>query len=290
MRQLMKIYMSGKLLEASEAKVNVLDHGLLYGDGVFEGIRVYEGNIFRLKEHLERLERSAKAILLKLPWSLAEIEKATVDTCRANGLKNGYIRLLVTRGEGSLGISPDSCKVPELIIIADQIKVHAGVENGIKIITSSQRQMPIDVFPAQVKSLNYVKNVVAKMEAARLGYPDALILNSQGYVAEAIVENVFIVKNGELLTPPASIGALEGITRAAVMDTAKALGLSVREALFGKFDVWTAQEVFLTGTAAEMVPVIEVDGRMIGDGKPGALTGKILTAFRELAKKEGTKI
>jgi len=286
----MKIYMSGKLLEASEAKVNVLDHGLLYGDGVFEGIRVYEGNIFRLKEHLERLERSAKAILLKLPWSLAEIEKATVDTCRANGLKNGYIRLLVTRGEGSLGISPDSCKVPELIIIADQIKVHAGVENGIKIITSSQRQMPIDVFPAQVKSLNYVKNVVAKMEAARLGYPDALILNSQGYVAEAIVENVFIVKNGELLTPPASIGALEGITRAAVMDTAKALGLSVREALFGKFDVWTAQEVFLTGTAAEMVPVIEVDGRMIGDGKPGALTGKILTAFRELAKKEGTKI
>jgi branched-chain amino acid aminotransferase len=288
----MQIYLGDRLVPAAEAKVSVLDHGLLYGDGIFEGIRIYDGCIFRLRQHLERLRRSAKAILLPLPWSLDALAEATAATCRANNLTSGYIRLVVTRGEGSLGISPDSCRQPQLIIIADQIKVHdpATYTQGIKVITSAQRQLPPDVFPAQVKSLNYVKNVVAKIEAQRLGYPDAIILNSAGYVVEAIVENIFALRDGQLMTPPASLGALEGVTRQAVIDLAGQLGIPCREALFTRFDLWQSDEVFLTGTGAELVPVVEIDGRTIGEGKPGSTFARLHAAFADLVKKDGVRI
>jgi branched-chain amino acid aminotransferase len=288
----MKVYINGRFHEEAEAKVSVLDHGFLYGDGIFEGIRLYEGCIFRLEEHLERLEYSAKAILLDLPWTRAEIAAATCEACRVNGLKNGYIRLIVSRGVGSLGLSPKSCAAPQLIIIADKIQLYPPelYAQGMKIITVPTRRISPAALPPTVKSLNYLNNILAKIEAQHLGYHEAIMLNDQGYVAECTGDNIFLVHKGVLRTPPFAAGALAGITRGAVLDIARTLGLTVEEKNLTRYDVWIADECFLTGTGAEVIPVVEVDGRVIGPGKPGPVTGKILEKFTKLVTVEGTRI
>ncbi len=288
----MKIYLDGKFVDQAEAKVSVFDHGLLYGDGIFEGIRLYQGNIFRLDEHLERLEYSAKALLLKMPWSRQEIAEATCETCRQNKLTDGYIRLVVTRGVGDLGLSPWLCPRPSIFIIADKIALYP-VEHyttGLSIVTvATRRNNPAALSPA-VKSLNYLNNILAKIEARQAGALEAIMLNDQGFVAECTGDNIFIVHKGELLTPAASQGALKGITRDTIFAIAKEIGVPIREVDLTRYDVWCADECFLTGTGAEVIPVVKLDGREIGAGKPGEITQKVLTAFRRRVLVEGTRI
>lgn len=288
----MKIYMNDGLVEQSEAKVSVFDHGLLYGDGIFEGIRLYNGCVFKLEEHLERLEYSAKAIMLKMPWSRKEISDAVRETCSANNLKDGYIRLVVTRGVGSLGLSIKNCDNPQLIIIADTIQLYPQefYDNGLKIITVPTRRCNPAALPPTVKSLNYLNNILAKIEAQHLGYLEAIMLNDQGYVAECTGDNVFIIHKGELITPSASAGALKGITRDTALEIADELGIPWREANMTRYDVWVADELFLTGTAAEIIPIVEVDARPIGNGKPGPITAKFLESFRLRVVREGTML
>ena len=288
----MKIYMNDRLVDQSEATVSVFDHGLLYGDGVFEGIRLYEGCVFKLEEHLERLEYSAKAIMLDLPWSRREIADAVCETCRANQLKSGYIRLVVTRGVGSLGLSIHNCENPQLIIIADKIQLYPEeyYEKGLDIITVPTRRINPAALPPTVKSLNYLNNILAKIEAQSLGYHEAIMMNDQGYVAECTGDNIFVMHKGELITPSASAGALKGITRDTALSIAEDLGVPAREANLTRYDVWVAEELFLTGTAAEIIPIVKVDGRQIGDGKPGPLTAKFLRCFRERVCLEGTML
>jgi|TARA_B110000977_G_scaffold156996_1_gene199845 branched-chain amino acid aminotransferase len=288
----MKIYMNDKLVDASEATVSVFDHGLLYGDGIFEGIRLYDGCVFKLDEHLERLEYSAKAIMLELSWTRQEISDALCETCRANGLKNGYIRLVVTRGVGSLGLSIKNCNEPQLIIIADTIQLYPQefYDNGLKIITVPTRRCNPSALPPAVKSLNYLNNILAKIEAQHLGYHEAIMLNDQGYIAECTGDNIFIVHKGELITPAASSGALKGITRDTALAIADELGIPWREANMTRYDVWVAEEVFLTGTAAEIVPIVEIDARVIGNGKPGPVTAKFLESFKRRVTVEGTML
>ncbi|MFP4069265.1 MAG: branched-chain-amino-acid transaminase [Opitutales bacterium] len=288
----MKIYLNDKLVDRAEAKVSVFDHGLLYGDGIFEGIRLYDGCVFKLDEHLERLEYSAKAIMLRMPWTREEIADAVCETCRANGLRDGYIRLVVTRGEGSLGLSIKNCTTPQLIIIADTIQLYPKefYEQGLKIITVPTRRCNPAALPPTVKSLNYLNNILAKIEAQHLGYHEAIMLNDQGYVAECTGDNVFIIHKGELLTPAASAGALKGITRDTALVIAEELGIPWREANLTRYDVWVADELFLTGTAAEIVPIVEVDARPIGDGKPGPVTARFLESFRQRVRTEGTRL
>jgi branched-chain amino acid aminotransferase len=288
----MKVYINGQFVDQADAKISVFDHGFLYGDGIFEGIRLYSGCIFRLEEHLERLEYSAKAILLDLPWTRKQISDATCESCRVNGLKDGYIRLIVTRGVGSLGLSPKSCATPQLIIIADKIQLYPPefYEQGLKIITVPTRRCNPAALPPTIKSLNYLNNILAKIEAQNLGYHEAVMLNDQGYIAECTGDNLFLVHKGRLLTPPFSAGALSGITRGAVLDIAKQLKLTVEEKNLTRYDAWIADEIFITGTAAEVVAIIEMDGRVIGTGKPGATTRKITAAFKRIVKKDGTKI
>lgn len=288
----MKIYLNNGLVDQSAAKVSVFDHGLLYGDGIFEGIRLYDGCVFKLDEHLERLEYSAKAIMLEMPWTREEIAEAVCETCRANGLTSGYIRLIVTRGEGSLGLSIRSCKQPQLIIIADTIQLYPEeyYENGLKIITVPTRRCNPAALPPTVKSLNYLNNVLAKIEAQHLGYLEAIMLNDQGYIAECTGDNVFVIHKGELITPSASAGALKGITRDTALAIASELEVPWRESNLTRYDVWVADEVFLTGTAAEIVPIVEIDARMIGDGKPGPITGRFLESFRRRVSSEGTML
>ena len=288
----MKIYLDGKFVDQADAKVSVFDHGLLYGDGIFEGIRLYQGNIFRLDEHLERLEFSAKALLLKMPWSRKEIADATCETCRQNNLTDGYIRLVVTRGVGDLGLSPWLCPTPSLFIIADKIALYPAEHytTGLSIVTvPTRRTNPAALSPA-VKSLNYLNNILAKIEARQAGALEAILLNDQGYVAECTGDNIFIVHKGEILTPAASQGALKGITRDTIFDIAKEIGVPIREADLTRYDVWCADESFLTGTGAEVIPVVKLDGREIGTGKPGPITQKVLTAFRRRVLIEGTRI
>lgn len=284
--------MNDGLVDQSEAKVSVFDHGLLYGDGIFEGIRLYNGCVFKLDEHLERLEYSAKAIMLNLPWSRQELSDAVCETCRANNLQNGYIRLVVTRGVGSLGLSIKNCDRPQLIIIADTIQLYPQefYENGLKIITVPTRRSNPAALPPTVKSLNYLNNILAKIEAQHLGYHEAIMLNDQGYVAECTGDNIFIVHKGELITPAASAGALKGITRDAALSIAEELGIPWREANMTRYDIWIAEELFLTGTAAEIVPIVEVDARQIGNGKPGPITSKFLERFRTRSEVEGTML
>lgn len=288
----MKIYLNDKLVDQSEAKVSVFDHGLLYGDGIFEGIRLYDGCVFKLEEHLERLEYSAKAIMLKMPWTREQITDAVCETCRANGLQNGYIRLVVTRGVGSLGLSIQNCARPQLIIIADTIQLYPQefYDNGLKIITVPTRRCNPAALPPTVKSLNYLNNILAKIEAQHLGYHEAIMLNDQGYVAECTGDNVFIVHKGELITPSASAGALKGITRDTALEIADELGISWREANMTRYDLWVADEVFLTGTAAEIVPIVAIDARVIGAGQPGPITARFLQSFRRRASSEGTML
>ncbi len=288
----MKIYLDGKFVDESEAKVSVFDHGLLYGDGVFEGIRLYGGNIFRLEEHLERLEYSAKAILLKLPLSRAELSAATCETCRSNGLKDAYIRLVVTRGVGDLGLAPWLCAKPTLFIIASRISLYPQehYDNGLAIVTVPTRRINPAALPPTVKSLNYLNNILAKIEAKQFGALEAIMLNDQGYVAECTADNVFIVRQGEILTPGTEQGALKGITRGAILDLSAELGLPMREVQMTRYDIWCADECFLSGTGAEVIPVVKLDGRQIGAGRPGPITHRVMQAFRKRVLVEGTRI
>ena len=288
----MKIYLDGKFVDQADAKVSVFDHGLLYGDGIFEGIRLYQGNIFRLDEHLERLEYSAKALLLKMPLSRKEIAEATCETCRQNNLSDGYIRLVVTRGVGDLGLSPWLCPTPSIFIIADKINLYPAEHytKGLEIVTVPTRRMNAAALSPAVKSLNYLNNILAKIEARQAGALEAIMLNDQGYVAECTGDNIFIVHKGEILTPAASQGALKGITRDTIFDIAKEIGVPIREADLTRYDVWCSDECFLTGTGAEVIPVVKLDGREIGAARPGAITQKVLTAFRRRVLTEGTRI
>lgn len=288
----MKIYLDGKFVDQADAKVSVFDHGLLYGDGVFEGIRLYDGNIFRLDEHLERLEYSAKAILLDLPLSRAEIAKATCETCRVNGLKDAYIRLVVTRGVGDLGLSPWLCSKPSIFIIATKIALYPQehYDNGLSLVTVASRRVNPAALPSTVKSLNYLNNILAKIEARQAGALEAIMLNDQGYVAECTADNVFIFHKGELITPSASQGALKGITRGAIFSIAAELGIPIREANLTRYDLWCSEECFMTGTAAEVVPVVKIDGRTVGSGRPGPVTARVLASFRRRVLVEGTRI
>lgn len=288
----MKVYINGKFYEATEAKVSVFDHGFLYGDGVFEGIRAYNGKVFKLKEHIDRLYNSAKVIMLDIPLAKSQMIEAVLETCRQNQLQEGYIRLVVTRGEGTLGLNPFTCKNPNVIIIADKIQLYPPeyYEKGLAIVTvPTTRNHPNAINPA-VKSLNYLNNILAKIEAINANALEAVMLNPEGYVAECTGDNIFIVKNNILITPPISAGALPGITRAVVMELAKLNGIEVREAMLTRYDLYIADEVFLTGTAAEIVPVTKIDGRHIGDGLPGRITKLLEVKFRELTAKEGEPI
>ncbi len=275
------IWLDGKLVPKPEAKISVYDHGVLYGDGVFEGIRLYNGRIFEKDAHLKRLYDSAHCIRLKIPYSFQELSKALEDTVAANKVRDCYIRLVVTRGPGHLGISPENCGGVCTYIIADQIKMYPEhtYTNGMSIIVSSVVRNSPHAMPPRVKSLNYLNNILAKWEAIDAGVPEALMLNPQGLVAECTGDNIFIIKNGELLTPPEECGILLGITRAAVMDIARKMGIPVFERNITREGVYCADEVFLTGTGAEVVPVTKVDRREIGDGKPGAMTRKLMEAF-----------
>lgn len=288
----MKIYLDGKFVDAADAKVSVFDHGLLYGDGVFEGIRLYGGNVFRLDEHLERLEYSAKAIMMQLPLTRAELSAAVCEACRQNGLRDGYIRLVVTRGVGDLGLSPWLCPKPTIFIIADKIALYPKeyYEKGLEIVTVPTRRISPAALPSTVKSLNYLNNIMGKMEARQAGALEGIMLNEQGYVAECTGDNIFIVHKGAILTPAASQGALKGITRDAVFAIAQELGVPIRESNLTRYDVWCADECFLTGTGAEVIAAVKLDGRVIGTGKPGPITQRVLEAFHRRALTEGTKI
>ncbi len=288
----MKIYIDGKYCSERDAKVSVFDHGLLYGDGVFEGIRAYHGRVFKLKEHIDRLFYSAKAILLEIPMSHAEIMNAVLDTCRENKIRSGYIRLVVTRGVGTLGLNPRSCKRSSVIIIADSIQLYPQelYRQGMDIVTvPTTRNLHSALNPA-IKSLNYLNNILAKIEANNGGCEEAVMLNAEGFVAECTGDNLFIVKNGALFTPPLSAGALYGITRQTVMELAEAAGLKVSEPNLTRYDLFNADECFLTGTGAEIVPVVKIDGRVIGTGKPGQVTRRLEDEYHALTKVSGEPI
>ena len=288
----MKIFIDGKYYDERTAKVSVFDHGLLYGDGIFEGIRIYNGRVFKLKEHIDRLFYSAKAILLEVPMTHVSLMKATLDTCRTNKLREGYIRLIVTRGVGTLGLNPRSCKNPSVIIIADKIQVYPTelYAKGMDIVTvPTVRNLHSAVNPA-IKSLNYLNNILAKIEANNAGVEEAVMLNAEGFVSECTADNLFIIKNGEVLTPPNSAGALYGITRQTVIDLAEAAGLKVSEPNLTRYDLFNADECFLTGTGAEIMPVVKIDGRVIGTGKPGPLTRELVEKYHALTKVSGEPI
>jgi branched-chain amino acid aminotransferase len=288
----MKIFLDGKLCNERDAKVSVFDHGLLYGDGIFEGIRAYNGRVFKLKEHIDRLFYSAKAILLEIPLTHAELCKATIDTIRANKLRDAYIRLVVTRGVGNLGLNPRSCKKPSIIIIAGKIQVYPAemYARGMDIVTvPTVRNLHSALNPA-IKSLNYLNNILAKIEANNAGVEEAIMLNSEGFVAECTADNIFIIKNGAVFTPPLSAGALYGVTRQTVIELAEQSGIKVSEPNLTRYDLFNADECFVTGTGAEIMPVVKIDGRVIGAGKPGATTTKLIAEYKALTQVAGTPI
>lgn len=281
----MMIYVNGRLVPEAEATVSVFDHGLLYGDGVFEGIRSYNGRVFLLRDHVARLFRSAQAICLNMPMSQEEMCRAVISTCQANDCRNGYIRLVVTRGAGNLGLNPYSCPQPGIIIIAATIQLYPPelYETGLRIITVGTVRNHPEALNPNIKSLNYLNNILAKIEAINSGVQEAVMLNHLGYVCEATGDNIFIVNGSTLTTPPSWCGCLVGITRNTVMQLAAANGLQVRESAMTRYDLYNADEVFLTGTAAELIPVVEIDKRMIGGGTPGPNTRKLTKLFREFA-------
>jgi branched-chain amino acid aminotransferase len=289
---MMKIYFSGKLVPEKDARVSVFDHGLLYGDGVFEGIRTYNGKVFMLEEHIERLYRSAQAIALKIPMSKKNMLKAVIMTCKANNNMNGYVRLVVTRGKGTLGLNPYSCQRPEIIIIAGKIQLYPPslYRRGLKIITAGTIRSHTESLNPAIKSLNYLNNIMAKIEAINSGVEEVIMLNVHGYVAEASGDNVFIFRGDQLLTPPVSSGALEGITRGVVMKLADQSGCDVREATLTRYDLYNADEMFLTGTAAEIISVVEIDRRPIGSGRPGKKTLRLTEQFHCFAAATGVPI
>jgi branched-chain amino acid aminotransferase len=281
-----KVYINGKLLDKSDAKISVYDHGLLYGDGVFEGIRVYSGTVFRLRQHIDRLYDSARAIALEIPMTREQVIDAVNNTVRANNKRDGYIRLVVTRGAGTLGLDPRKTSEPQVIIIVDDISMYPQelYDNGLEIVTASTiRNHPAATNP-RIKSLNYLNNILAKMEGIRAGCLEALMLNHKGEVAECTGDNIFLVKHGVLRTPPLDAGILEGVTRNAVIELARADGIVVQEMSLTRHDVYTADECFLTGTAAEVIPVVKIDGRLIGTGKPGPITQQLHERFHKLVR------
>ena len=287
----MKIYINGKFVDKEKAYISVFDHGLLYGDGVFEGIRTYDGLVFRLKEHIDRLYKSAGAIELKIPLTKMEMIEAVTMTLKANKLENAYIRLVVTRGVGDLGLDPRKCPKPAVFIITHKITLYPKefYRNGLEIVTATIRRNYPQALDPRIKSLNYLNNILAKLDAIKSGTEEAIMLTYDGYVAECTGDNIFIVKNGELITPPVDIGALEGITRDAVIQLARREDIPFYEKLLRMDDLYAADEVFLTGTAAEIIPVITIDKRRIADGRPGRITERLTEVFRELTKSDGVR-
>ena len=288
----MIIYIDGKFYPEEEAKISVFDHGLLYGDGVFEGIRAYEGRVFKLEEHLRRLEDSAQAILLKIPLDRDEMRSAVLETCKRNKMKSGYLRLVVTRGKGYLGLSPDRCKKPTIIIIASELELYPEkyYREGLRVVTvPTWRNSPAALDPS-IKSLNYLNNILAKIEGQQAGAQEVIMLNPQGLVAECSGDNIFIIRDQVLITPKLSSGALNGITRNTVLEIAREAGWKTREDDVRRYDLFTAEEMFLTGTGAEVIPVVEVDGRVIGAGKPGKHTTDLIRRYHKLVTSTGTKI
>jgi len=288
----LKIYIDGNFHDQAEAKISVFDHGLLYGDGVFEGIRFYNDRVFRLEEHIDRLWDSARAIALDIPMSKSELVAATLETIRQNDLHDGYIRLIVTRGVGSLGLSPDTCRRPSIIIIAATITLYPEelYHKGLTMVTCSTRRTPPAALSPRVKSLNYLSNILGKLEAQNAGAGEGLMLNEQGYVSECTGDNIFIVKNGEISTPHLSSGILAGVTRGVVFELAEKLSIRAVERELIRHDIYTADECFLTGTAAEVIPAVQLDRRFIGNGQPGPITLQLIESFRELTRATGTPI
>ena len=288
----MLIYIDGEFLPKAAAKVSVFDHGLLYGDGVFEGIRSYNGRVFKLDEHLERLYDSAKSIMLQIPIPIETMKETVLETLRRNHLSEAYIRLVVTRGVGDLGLDPDKCPKPSIIIIADKIALYPQkfYEEGLEIVTVSIRRNYSEAINPRIKSLNYLNNILAKIEGKQSGAEEVLMLNAEGYVVECSGDNIFWVKNDVIVTPPVHMGILDGVTRNSVIDLARDAGMRVEERVFTRHDLYIADECFLTGTAAEVIPVVKIDRRAIGDGQPGKVTEKLIAAFRQFAHSCGTPI
>ncbi|MGM0502742.1 MAG: branched-chain-amino-acid transaminase [Bacillota bacterium] len=287
-----KIFLNGDLVDKEEAKVSVFDHGFLYGDGIFEGIRAYNGRVFRFEEHLTRLYESAKAIKLDIPMPKAEMKEAVLETIRANELEDAYIRLVVSRGVGDLGLDPQKCDKATVLIIVSDIELYPEdfYKNGLEVATVPTRRNIPEALNPRIKSLNYLNNILAKIEANQAGVLEAIMLNNEGYVAECTGDNIFIIKDDKLITPPTYIGALKGIKRGVVLEVAPQFGLEVSEEVFTRHDLYTADECFLTGTAAEVIPVVSIDDRQIGSGEPGGYTQKLIEKFRELATTTGTPI
>lgn len=288
----MKVYIDGKFYDEANAKISVFDHGLLYGDGIFEGIRAYNGRVFKLKEHIDRLFCSAKALLLEIPISHSRIMRAVVETCGKNKIRDGYVRLVVTRGVGTLGLNPNRCKKPSVVIIAGKIQLYppALYAKGMEIITvPTTRNLHSALNPA-IKSLNYLNNILAKIEANNGGCEEAIMLNAEGFVAECTGDNIFIAKAGKLFTPPLSAGALYGITRQVVIELAEKSGIKVTEPNLTRYDLFNADECFLTGTGAELIPIVKIDGRVIGSGRPGSITKGLVAKYRTLTNASGEPI
>lgn len=287
----MLVYLNGKLVDKEKAAISVFDHGLLYGDGVFEGIRCYDRLIFKLNEHIDRLYRSANAIELKMPMTKGDLIKVVIETLKANALQDAYIRLVVTRGRGDLGLDPRKCKTPAVFIITDKISLYPKefYQKGLEIITAKTKRNLAAALDPRIKSLNYLNNILAKIDAIKSGAEEAIMLTYNNYVAECTGDNIFIIRDGQLMTPPTDVGALEGITRNAVIGLAKKIGMPFQEKMLKLEEVYSADEVFLTGTAAEIIPVTKIDKRQIGNGKPGEITPRLMKEFKALTKTDGVK-
>jgi branched-chain amino acid aminotransferase len=288
----MQVYVDGHFVPAEEARISVFDHGFLYGDGVFEGIRVYEGNIFRLQQHVQRLYYSAQCLLLSMPLRPEEMRATIVETVCRRGLPNQYVRVVVSRGAGDLGLDPRLCRHPSVVIIADTITLYPAqvYTDGLELVTVATRRTPTWALDPRIKSLNYLNNILAKLEAQQAGRLEAVMLNAEGYVAECTADNIFFVRQGQILTPATAAGALAGVTRDSVLDVAHDLGLSTTEGFFTRYDLYTADECFMTGTGAEIIPVIRLDGRTIGTGRPGPLTAQLRQGFAALCRRDGVRV
>jgi len=289
---IIQVYVDGHFVPAEEAHISVFDHGFLYGDGVFEGIRVYDGNIFRLQQHIQRLYNSAQCILLTIPLSPEEMGAAIVETVSRRGLPNQYVRVVVSRGAGDLGLDPRLCRRPSVVIIADTITLYPAhlYTRGLELVTVATRRTPTWALDPRIKSLNYLNNILAKLEAQQAGALEAVMLNGEGYVAECTADNIFFVRQGQLCTPSTAAGALQGVTRDSVLEVAQTLGLPTAEGFFTRYDLYTADECFMTGTGAEIVPVVRIDGRTVGTGQPGPLTAQLRQGFETLCRHAGVHV
>jgi branched-chain amino acid aminotransferase len=288
----LKIYVGGEFVDEDDAKVSVFDHGLLYGDGVFEGIRVYDSNVFMLDAHLKRLYNGAKVIRLAIPMEPEDLNAKVCETVKVNGITNGYVRLVVTRGKGDLGLSPTKCANPNVIIIASTIKIYPDevYEQGLRLVTVSTRRSNPDALSPQIKSLNYLNHILAHLEVLHAGADEGLVLNDSGYITECVVDNFFVVLDGAVITPPTNTGALNGITRMVVFQICGELGIPIREEQLSLVECYTSDECFLTGTAAEIAPVTHIDDRPIADGKPGPVTVRLMKEFKEFTRGHGTPV